>query len=51
MQTLAVLALIVGVVMLFRRLGPPKYRGPEEKQSTPQSPEADIPPPNPPIIS
>ena len=50
MQTLAVLALIIGVVMVLRWLGPPKHRRPEEKQSTPQSPEADIPPPTPPIL-
>lgn len=50
MQTLAVIALIIGVLMLFRWLGPPKHRRPEEKKSTPQSPEADIPPPTTPII-
>jgi hypothetical protein len=45
MQTLAVIALIIGIVMLLRWLGPPIRRRPEEKQSTPQSPEADVPPP------
>jgi hypothetical protein len=51
MQTLAVIALVVGMIMLFRWLGPPVRRLPEEKKPTAQSPEADIPPPNPPIIS
>jgi hypothetical protein len=51
MQTLAVLALVIGIIMLIRWLGPPVRRLPEEKKSTAQSPEADIPPPNPPIIS
>ena len=50
MQTLAVIALIVGIAMLFRWLGPPARRRPEEKQSTPQNPEADLPPPSPPIL-
>jgi hypothetical protein len=50
MQTLAVIALIVGVVMLFRWLGPPKHRRSDEKQSTSQSPEADIPPPTAPML-
>ena len=45
MQTLAVIALIVGIVMLFRWLGPPARRRSEEKKSTAQSPEADLPPP------
>jgi hypothetical protein len=48
MQTLAVLALIIGLVMLFRWLGPPVRRSPEEKKSSRFNPEADIPPPNPP---
>ena len=34
MQTFAVLALILGLGMLFRWLGPPVRRRPEEKQST-----------------
>ena len=51
MQTLAVLALVIGVAMLLRQLGPPTRHYPEEKKSTPQSPEADIPPPDTPIIS
>lgn len=50
MQTLAVLALLIGMVMLFRWLGQPVRRPPEEKRTTPQSPEADIPPPGSPII-
>jgi hypothetical protein len=50
MQTLAVLALILGIVLLLRWLGPPARRRLEEKKSTAQSPEADIPPPNTPII-
>lgn len=50
MQTLAVFALVIGMVMLFRRLGPPARRPPDEKKSTAQSPEADIPPPSPPVI-
>jgi hypothetical protein len=49
MQTLAVVALIIGVGLLLHWLGPPKRRSPEEKKSA-QSPEADIPPPNTPII-
>ena len=51
MQTLAVIALIIGLIMLLRWLGPPKRRSPEERKSTPRSPEADIPPPDTPIIS
>ena len=50
MQTLAVIALIIGIAMLFHWLGAPKRGHPEEKKSTPQSPEADIPPPNTPIL-
>lgn len=50
MQTLAVSALIIGVFMLIRWLGAPLRRRPEEKKSTAQSPEADIPPPGTPII-
>ncbi len=50
MQTIAVIALIIGLVLVFRWLGPPTRRRPEEKKSTAQSPEADIPPPTPPII-
>jgi hypothetical protein len=49
MQTLAVLALVIGLVMLFRWLGPPVRRLPGEQKSSKTSPEADIPPPNPPI--
>jgi hypothetical protein len=51
MQTLAVLALVIGVVMLLRQLGPPTRHHSGEKKSTPQSPEADIPPPDTPIIN
>jgi hypothetical protein len=50
MQTLAVIALIVGIVLLLRQLGPPVRRRTGEKKSTPQSPEADLPPPNPPVL-
>jgi len=50
MQTLAVIALLIGIIMLFRWLGPPVRRQPEEKKPTPQSPEADLPPPTTPII-
>ena len=50
MQTIAIIALVIGVTMLLRWLGQPIRRRPEEKQSTPQSPEADIPPPTTPII-
>ncbi|HSL46232.1 MAG TPA: hypothetical protein VK897_22550 [Anaerolineales bacterium] len=50
MQTLAVLALILRIVLLFRWLGPPVRRPPEEKRSTAQHPEADIPPPDTPVI-
>jgi hypothetical protein len=50
MQSLAVLALVIGMVMLFRWLGRPVRRLPEQKKSTAQSPEADIPPPGTPII-
>jgi hypothetical protein len=49
MQTIAVLALVIGVAMLLRWLGPPVRRSPEEKKPT-QSPEADIPPPTTPIL-
>jgi hypothetical protein len=45
MQSLAVLALVIGVVMLFRWLGAPVRHRPEEKRKTAQSPEADLPPP------
>lgn len=45
MQTLAVLALVVGVVLFLRRLGPPRRRSPEGGSRTPKDPEADIPPP------
>ena len=51
MQTVAIIALILGIVMLLRWLGPPVRRHPDEKKSSAQSPEADIPPPNPPVIS
>lgn len=51
MQTLAVLALVIGLGMLLRWLGPPVRRQPGEKKSAATSPEADIPPPTPPIIS
>jgi hypothetical protein len=47
MQTLAVIALVIGMVMLFRWLGPPARHRSEEKKSKGQSPEADIPPPTP----
>lgn len=49
MQTLAILALVIGLVMLFRWLGAPVRHLPGEKKSSGTSPEADIPPPNPPI--
>jgi hypothetical protein len=49
MQTLAVFALIIGLVMLIRSLGTPVRRSPEERKSSALSPEAEIPPPNPPI--
>jgi hypothetical protein len=45
MQSLAVLALVIGLIMLFRWLGPPVRQRPEERKSTAQSPEADLPPP------
>ena len=45
MQSLAVLALVIGLFMLFRWLGAPVRRRPEDKESTAQSPEADLPPP------
>jgi hypothetical protein len=48
METLAILALIIGLVMLFRWLGPPVRRLPGEKKSSGPNPEEDIPPPNPP---
>ena len=51
MQSLAVFALILGIAMLLRGLGHPVRRSPEEKNSTAQSPEADIPPPITPIIN
>ena len=49
METLAVLALVIGLVMVFRWLGAPVRHLPGEKKSSTTSPEADIPPPNPPI--
>ncbi|MGB8984783.1 MAG: hypothetical protein WCC12_23150 [Anaerolineales bacterium] len=46
MQTLAVIALVIGLVMLFRWLGRPVRRLPgEEKKAAKHSPEEDIPPP------
>lgn len=45
MQSLAVLALVIGLIMLLRWLGAPTHRRPEEKKRTAQSPEADLPPP------
>jgi hypothetical protein len=45
MQTLAVLALVIGLIMLFRWLGPPVRRLPGEKKTSRHSPEADLPPP------
>jgi hypothetical protein len=46
MQTLAVIALVVGLILLFRRLGPPVRRSPgEEKKSAKRHPEEDVPPP------
>lgn len=51
MQTLAVVSLVIGIFMLLRSLGRPVRRLPEERRSTAQSPEADIPPPNPTILS
>lgn len=45
MQSLAVLALVIGFIMLFRWLGAPMRRRPEEKKRIAQSPEADLPPP------
>jgi len=44
-QTLAVLALIIGLVMLFRWLGSPVRKLPGEKKSTRRNPEEDVPPP------
>ncbi len=45
MQTLAVLALIIGMIMLFQWLGATAGRSHREKNPTPHNPEADIPPP------
>lgn len=45
MQSIAVLALVLGLIMLIRWLGAPVRRLPEEKQSSPHNPEADLPPP------
>jgi hypothetical protein len=45
MQSIAVLALVIGLIMLFRWLGPPVRRQPGEKKTSPRSPEADLPPP------
>lgn len=46
MQNLAVLALIIGLAMLFRWLGAPVRRLPgEEKKPAKHNPEADVPPP------
>ena len=45
MQTIAVLALVIGLIMLLHRLGPPLRRLPEEKKTSPHNPEADLPPP------
>jgi hypothetical protein len=51
MQTLAVFALVIGLIVLIRSLGAPARRSPEEKKSSRFNPEADIPPPNPPTIT
>jgi hypothetical protein len=45
MQSLAVLALLIGLIMLFRWLGAPARRAPGEQTTSPRSPEADLPPP------
>jgi len=45
MPTLALLALIVFLVLLFRWLGPPTRRLPEEKKPDTPNPEKDVPPP------
>ena len=45
MQTVAVIALVVGLVMLFRWLGPPTRRMPEDRKTSRHNPEEDIPPP------
>jgi hypothetical protein len=46
MQSIAVLALIICLIMLFRWLGPPVRRLPgEEKEAARHNPEADVPPP------
>jgi hypothetical protein len=50
MQTIAVIALILGIALLLRGLGPPVRRKSEEMKTTPQNPEADIPPPTTPIL-
>lgn len=45
MQTLAVLALIVGLLLLTRSLGAPVRRLSGEKKPTWRNPEQDVPPP------
>lgn len=45
MQTLAVLALVVGLIMLYRWLGPPVRYLPYEKKPKKKNPDEDLPPP------
>ena len=45
MKSLAVLALVISLIMLFRWLGAPVRHLPEEKKPSRLNPEADIPPP------
>lgn len=45
MPTFALIALIILLVLLFRWLGHPTRRPPEEKKPNAPNPEQDIPPP------
>jgi hypothetical protein len=45
MQTIAFIALIIGLVMLFRWLGPPVHYLSHEKKPKKRNPDEDLPPP------
>lgn len=45
MHSLAFIALVIGLIMLFRWLAPPVRRLPGEKKPTRRNPEEDVPPP------
>lgn len=45
MRTLAVLALVIGLFLLFRWLGRPMRYLPHEKKPKKRTPDGDVPPP------